>query len=215
MKKKIFLVLLLPILFLFNGCIEIVEEITLNADQSGNVKFYMDLGSLGGMAMNMGESYMQGPLLDQIKKLPETAAGILKGVKGLSNINPVTNKKGLYSVSFDFKNSKQLNQAIYKLFDVKKKFYEPNYIRLTKKKLVKKNYAPILRLFLKKYVSQIKDTSILKLLAYRSTFTFPSAVKRFSNKKAVLSGDKKTLELTCTLEELLSSGTNIGNKVKY
>jgi len=202
-------------LFLFNGCIEIVEEITLNKDQSGTVSFYMDLGSLGGMAMNMGEAYMQGSLLDQIKKLPETAAGILKGVNGLSNITPVTNKKGLYSVSFDFKNSKQLNQAIYKLFDVKKRFYEPNYVRITKKKLVKKNYAPILRLFLKKYVAQIKDTSILKLVAYRSTFIFPNAVKRFSNKKAVLSADKKTLNFICTVEELLSSGMNIGNKVKY
>lgn len=215
MNKKIFLLLLFPILFLFNGCIEIVEKITLNKDQSGTVSFYMDLGSLGGMAMNMGETYMQGSLLDQIKKLPETAAGILKGVNGLSNINPVTNKKGLYSVSFDFKNSKQLNQAIYKLFDIKKRFYEPNYIRITKKKLVKKNYAPILKLFLKKYVAQIKDTSILKLVAYRSTFIFPNTVKRSSNKKAVLSADKKTLNFICTIEELLSSGMNIGNKVKY
>lgn len=215
MNKKIFLLLLFPIIFLFNSCIEIVEEVTINADQSGNVKFYMDLGSLGAMAMSLGESYTEGNFFDQIKKLPETAAGILQGVNGLSNITPVTNKKGLYSLSFDFKNAKELNQAIYKLFDVKKHFYEPNYIRITKRKLVKKNYAPVLRLFLKKYVTQIKDTSILKLVSYRSKFNFPAPVKRFSNKKATLSADKKTLEMNCTIEELLTSRTNIGNKVRY
>ena len=154
-------------------------------------------------------------MLDQIKNLPETAAGILKGVNGLSNIKPLANKKGFYSVSFDFKNTKQLNESIYKLFDVKKHFYEPNYLRISKRKLIKKNYAPILKLFLKKYQDQLKDKSVLKYLSYKSIFHFPREVKRFSNKKSILSNDKKTLEFECTFEELLSTNVNIGNKVKY
>ncbi len=72
--KKLFLLLLFPAL-LFSGCIEIVEEITINPDRSGTVSFNMDLGSLGGFAINMGEKYMQSSLLDQMKNLPETAAG--------------------------------------------------------------------------------------------------------------------------------------------
>ncbi len=212
--KKLF-ILLLPVIFLFNSCIEIVEEITINPDQSGNVSFYMDLGTLGGIAMNMGENYMQGSLLNQIKTLPETTAGILKGINGLSNIKPITNKKGLYSISFDFKNYRQLNDAIYKLFDVKKHFYEPGYIKINKRKIIKKNYAPVLRLFVKKYQDQLKDKSILKLLSYKTIFHLPKEVKRFSNKKSTLSTDKKTLELKCSLEELLSAGTNVGNKIIY
>jgi len=212
--KKLF-IFLLPVISLFSGCIEIVEEITINPDQSGTVSFNMDLGTLGGMAINMGESYMQSSLLNQVKTLPETTAGILKGIKGLSNIKPVTNKKGLYSISFDFKNTKQLNEAIYKLFDVKKHFYEPGYIKITKRKIVKKNYAPVLRLFVKKYQDQLKDKSILKLLSYKAIFHLPKEVKNFSNKSSTLSADKKTLEFKCTIEELLSAGTNIGNKIKY
>jgi hypothetical protein len=212
--KKLFLFLLLSA-FVFNGCIDIVEEITVNPDLSGTVSFTMDLGSLGSFAMNMGEKYAQSSMLDQIKNLPVSAAAILKGVDGLSNITPVTGKSGLYSVSFDFKNPKQLNQAIYMLFDVKKKFFEPNYVRINKRKLVKKNYAPILRLFVKKYQDQLKDNSVLKYLSYKSIFHLPGEVKRFSNKKSTLSADKKTLEFKCTLEELLTSGVNIGNKIKY
>lgn len=213
MKKSI--IILSALLVLFSGCIDIVEEITLNPDQSGNVAFYADLGAIGGLAMNLGKTYMQGTLLDQLKDLPETTAGILKGVPGLTNIKTVTNKKGLYSVSFDFKNSKQLNQAIYKLFDVKKRWYEPNYVRITKKKIVKKNYAPVLRFFLKKYKDQVKDVAILKSVNYKAIFHFPKEVKRFSNKKSTLSSDKKSLEFKCTIDELINTNVNIGNKIKY
>ena len=202
-------------MFFFSGCIEIVEEITINSDKSGTVSFNMDIGTLGGLAINMGEKYMQSSMLNQIKNLPETVAVMLKGINGLSNIKPITNKKGLYSISFDFKNTKQLNTAIYKLFDVKKKFFEPNYLRLTKRKLVKKNYAPDLRFFVNKYQNQLKDKSILKIISYKSIFHFPEEVKNFSNNKYIISSDKKTLEFKCTLDELLSEKTNIGNKVRY
>lgn len=211
--KKIFL-FLLP-LILFSGCIDIVEEITINPDKSGTVTFSMNMGALGGFAMNIGESYMQGTLLEQLKNLPETAAGLLKNVDGLSNIKPVTNQKGLYSVSFDFKNEKDLNNALYKLFDTKKPFFAPNYIRIKKHKIVKKNYAPVLRLFLKKYKEQIKDASILKQISYKTLFNLPAEVKKFSNKKSTLSTDKKTLEFKCTIEDLLTTNVNIGNRIKY
>lgn len=211
--KKIFL-FLIP-LFLLSGCIDIVEEITINPDKSGTVAFSMDLGTLGSIAMNMGESYMQGTLLDQIKNLPETAAGLLKNVNGLSNITSVTNKKGFYFVSFDFKNQKDLNNALYKLFDVKKPFFAPNYIKIKKHKIVKKNYAPVLRLFLKKYKDQIKDASILKLINYKTVINLPTEVKKFSNKKSTTSTDKKTMEFKCTIEDLLTTNVNIGNKISY
>jgi hypothetical protein len=213
MKKL--LLLIFASMFLFSGCIEIIEEMTINPDKSGTVSFNMDLGTLGGLAINMGEKYMQSSMLDQIKKMPETIAGMLKGIDGLSNIKPITNKKGMYSVSFDFKNAKQLNEAIYKLLDVKKHFFEPNYLRLTKSKLVKKNYAPELRFYINKYRDQLKDKNVLNFISYKSIFHFPEEVKKFSNKKYTLSSDKKTLEFKCTLEELLSEKANIGNRVKY
>jgi hypothetical protein len=214
MMKKLILVLV-PLLFCFSSCLDIVEEITINPDQSGTVSFYMDLGTLGGMAMNLGEQYVQGSLIKQIKELPETVSGMLKGIDGLSNIKAVTNKKGLYSVNFDFKNQKQLNAAIYKLFDVKKHFFEPDYIRINKRRMIKKNYAPVLRLFVNKYKEQLKDNSILKLITYKTIFHFPSSVRKFSNKNSTLSSDMKTLQFKCSLDELLTTKINIGNKVKY
>jgi len=211
--KKTFL-FFLP-LILFSGCIDIVEEITINPDKSGTVTFSMDMGTLGGFAMNLGENYMQGTLLEQMKNLPETAAGILKNINGLSNITSVTNKKGFYSISFNFKDPKDLNNALYKLFDTKKPLFAPNYIRIKKHKIVKKNYAPVIKLFLKKYKDQIKDNSILKLINYKTVFNLPTEVKKISNKKSTLSANKKTLEFKCTIEDLLTTNVNIGNKIRY
>jgi hypothetical protein len=212
--KKVFIIIL-PVLFLLSSCIEIVEEITVNADGSGKASVYMDLGSLASLASSLGGNYIKGTMLDSLKKLPETAAGLLKNVKGLSNIIPVTNKKGMYSLSFNFTNAKQLNTALYKMLGVKKSFLGPNYLKITKHKIKKKNYAPVLRLFVKKYKDQLSDIGLLKLIAYKSVINLPSAVKGCSNKKSTLSVDKKTVEYKCTLEELLTTSTNIGNKVKY
>ena len=214
MTKKIAL-FIFPLLFLFGGCIDIVEELTINPDKSGNVSIYVDLGTLGGFAMNLGESYMEGTMLEQIRKMPETAAELLKNVEGISNIKPVTNKKGMYALSFGFKNAKQLNAAIYKMFDLKKKFFAPNYIRITKNKLVKKNYAPLLGLVISKYKDKIKQTSALDYISYKSIIHLPKTVKRFSNRQATLLSDKKTLTYTCPITELLTSNVNVGNKIKY
>lgn len=211
--KKIFL-FILPVLLL-SGCIEIVEEININPDKSGTVVLKMDMGTLGGFAMNMGENYMQGTLLEQMKNLPETAAALLKNVDGLSNIKPVTNSNGLYTVSFDFKNEKDLNNALYKLLNVKKPFFAPNYIRIKKHKIVKKNYAPALRFFLKKYKEEIKDASVFKLISYKTVFNLPAEIKKFSNNKSTLTTDKKSLEFECTIEDLLTTNVNIGNKIRY
>ena len=212
-KKNILLFFLL--IFLFSGCVEIVEEITVNPDKSGTICFYIDLGALGGLAMNMGDKYMQGTLMEQLKTIPAKSASILKEVKGLKNIKSLTNKNGLYKVSFDFENPKQLNDAIYNLLGQKKRWYEPKYMKIGSKKLVKKNYAPVLRMFANKYKTQMKDKSLMKTVSYKTIFHLPDEVKNFSNKKSIISADKKKLEFSCSAEELLMTNISLRNKIKY
>ena len=214
MKKSFFI--LLCLVTLLSSCIEIVEEVTINSNKSGTFNISMDLGTLGGLALkNMGEKYVPKSTLELLDKLPDTMAEMLKEVNGLSNIKSASNKNGLYMVRFDFENVKQLNQAVYKLFQIKKRFYEPNYIRLTSHKLIKKNYAPLLRIFAKKYEDQLGDKNLLQKVYYKSLIHFPNEATRFTNKNASLSANSKTVEYKCTLQELLTSKVNIGNKIKY
>lgn len=208
-------VVLLFLAIQLSSCIEIVEEITVNKDKSGTICFSLNLGSLGGLAMNLGENYLDANTLKTLKEFPSEGAVLLKDLHGIDNIIPVVNKNGKFSLSFDFNNTKTLNKALYKLFNKKKSFLDPGYISIKKHKVVKKNYGPLLRLFAKKYVDKLKDKTVLKLISYKTKYNFPFPVKKFSNSLSKADSDKNTVEFSCTIEELLTSPVDIGNRIKY
>lgn len=211
----------IKILFFFflavqmSSCIEIVEEITVNKDKSGTIGFSLNLGSLGGLALGMGEKYIDANTISKLKEFPGEGASLLKGMNGIANIIPISNKNGLFSLSFDFDNSKSLNKALYKLFNKKKSKIDPGYISIKKHKVIKKNLGPVIRLFAKKYEEKLKDKTVLKLINYKSIYHFPSPVKKKSNSLSKEEADKKTVEFSCTVEELLNSPVDIGNRIKY
>lgn len=211
--RKIKLFLLLLVLVNITGCIEITEEITVNADQSGKVSFSLNLGSLGSFAKLLG-NYLEGTSLDQLKELPEKGAALLKDVTGVSNILTKDNDNFI-ELSFNFKNSKTLNSALYKLFNKKKSCLDPGYLTIKKHKLIRKNYGTLLRLYVKKYASKLKDKSYLKMIKYNTVFNFPQDVKTVSNPLSKISADKKSVAFSCTIDELLTTPINIGNKIKY
>lgn len=211
--RKIKIIFLLFILINITGCIEITEEITVNSDQSGKVSFSLNLGSLSSFAQLIG-NYMEGTSLDQLKSLPEKGAELLKDIAGITEIKP-KNSDGLISLSFQFNNSKTLNAALYKLFHKKKSMFDPGYLTIRKHKLIKKNYGTLLRLFVNKYATKLKDKSILKMIHYNTIFNFPDDIKKISNPLSKISDDKKSVKFSCTIDELISTPINIGNKIKY
>ncbi len=211
--QKIKIIFLLFVIINLTACIEITEEITVNLDQSGKVAFSLNLGTLSSFAQMLGDQ-MDGSPLDEIKTLPEKGAELLKDITGITDIIP-NNKDGLVSLSFNFKNTKTLNSALYKLFHQKKSIFDPGYLTIRKHKLIKKNYGAILRLFVNKYAAKLKDKSFLKMIEYKTVFNFPGEVKKVTNPLSKISDNKKSVEFSCTLEELISTPVNIGNKIKY
>jgi hypothetical protein len=213
--KKLKILFLLFLAVQMCSCIEIVEEITVNKDKSGTIGFSLNLGSLGGLALSMGENYIDANTISKLKEFPGEGALLLKGMDGIANIIPVSNKNGMFSLSFDFDKSKNLNKALYKLFNKKKSIIEPGYISVKKHKLIKKNLGPVIRLFTKKYVDKLKDKTVLKLIKYKTIYHLPSPARKESNSLSKEESDKKTVEFSCTVEELLNSPVDIGNRIKY
>jgi len=215
MKKNIAF-LIFSLIFL-NSCITIYEEINVNSDGSGKVKLKIDLGKIGSN-LNNQTSGIDMSFITKIKQFPVSASNILKSCKGISNINPETDdKKGVYSLSFDFKNGSDLNKAVYMFFGHKKKFYEPSFIKISGSYLKKKNIAPIL----KKVVSQQQKENkgftdlMFPFISLKSTYRLPSEVKKVSNIKAVTDLNKKTVTTEFTLEELIKTKFDFGIRIKY
>lgn len=209
MKK---LIMLLSIAFLLQSCIEIKETITLNANGGGNIALLIDLGKIGkAINQQSGTNF-----LDQIKKVPLEAKNLLKTNKGINNLQTkADDDEGVYAISFDFKNSKALNNAIYSLFNQKKLAVMPNIVKVSKHKLSRMNFAP----FLKKYVAQDKGNMVSNMfyqyVNFESIYNFPRSVKKVSNSKAKLENDDKTVHLKYTLHDLLSTDFDYGISVKY
>jgi hypothetical protein len=200
-----------------SSCITIYEDITVNNDGSGRIAVKIDLGKIGSNLDNP-TSGANMSFITQIKQFPTMAEKALIGCKGITNVNPVIdNKKGIYSISLDFKNSKDLNKAIYLVFGHKKKFYEPAFVIISSHSLKKKNIAPLFKKMIA--IQQKKNQSFSDLMfpfiSLKSTYRFPSEVKKVSNIKAVTSEDKKTVTTDYTLEELTKSDFNFGVKIKY
>ncbi len=214
MKKNIRFILLIVVFLSLSGCIEIVEEIKLNPNKSGSIRFSMDLGVLGGTFMNVAKDYIDLSMMDDIKKQPAITAKVIENIKGISNILPVSdNNKGLYALSFDFDNEKALNDAFYKMFNSNKNIFLPKVFKISKKSIKVANLAPVIRYFTNKYEKDIKDNQLFSLITYKQLFVMPGDVRKVRNPKSVI--DDYKVNTSCTIQELLNSNINIGNKIWY
>ncbi|MCF8296289.1 MAG: hypothetical protein K9J13_01985 [Saprospiraceae bacterium] len=212
--RKSLLLIIIPLL-LFTSCIEIFEEVTVNEDQSGKVLIGIDLGEIGKLLNKVGD-YIDTKFLDEIKSLPKQAAKILKDTEGIKKIKSVTSDaKGLYSFSFEFDNTKDLNRAYYELMSYEKKWYTPKIYKVGKNIVKKRNIAPFIRMYVNRKQSMIKDMKILEKITYKSTFKLPREVKKNTNPKYKLENSKRNLVYECTLDELLNSKIDIGTKIRY
>ncbi len=212
--RKLFLLAIVPLL-LFTSCIEIFEETTINEDQSGKVLIGVDMGGVGKLLNKVGD-YVDVKFLDEIKTLPKQAAQLLKGTEGVEKLKTITSeKKGMYSFSFEFENSKDLNRAYYNLLQKEKKWYAPKFVKVGKKVVKKRNIAPFIRMYVKRKQSMIKDMKILEHVTYKSTYKFPRKVIKNSNPKYKLENSNMNLVYECTLDELINTKINIGTKAKY
>jgi hypothetical protein len=214
MKKYKGLLITIIVFLSLPGCIDIVQEIKLNPNKSGSIRFSIDFGVLGSSFMNVAKDYIDLSLMDDIKKQPFISAKVIENTKGIRNILPVSdNNKGLYALSFDFDNEKALNEAFYKLFNSKKKIFLPKVFKISKRSLKITNLAPVVRYFANKYEKDIKDNKLLSFVSFKQIFVLPDGVKKVKNPKSEI--DDYKVNMSCTIEELLNTKMNIGNKIWF
>jgi len=214
MKKKFLLIFIFLILLGSSSCIEIIQLVKVNPDQSGNITIAMDMGELNAMFIAVAENVIDLSVLDEIKQQPFKSAKIIENIKGIRNIFPESNdKKGLYGLSFDFENDKALNEALFKMFHNNDKPLLPKVFKIRKNRIKITNTAPIIRYFTNKYQKNMKDNELLSYVTYKQVYVLPGKVKKVKNKKSVIEEEK--VIMSYTLEELLKKKINIGNKIKF
>lgn len=214
MRRIGLLLLLLSMPFLFVGCIEINEDIIVNADGSGTLKMSIDMGLIGA-SVNNDNTMIDVNFIEKIRKMPAQASETLKNIKGVKNIVVAADdKKGYYSVCFDFQNSKVLNKAIYMVFGQKKKAIYPSFVKISKHKLKKTDLSPFIQRAFKEMKQNTYNEMLYAFITMNSTYHLPSNVKKAKNIKSQ-QPDSLTVTTKFTLDELLRGGFDFGNVITY
>jgi len=183
--KNFNLILCLIVICLLSSCIEIKETLKVNPDGSGNIKLVVDMGKMG-KSLGSQNQQINMSFINEIQSTPDKADSLLKTCRGITNLKTSSGKEnGVYSISFDFKNYKALNAALYKLFRQKKTSFSPDFIKVTKHKIRQMNFAPLIKKYVIKDESNMISDMLYQLIKIESTFMVPSKVKNVSNIKAV------------------------------
>jgi len=210
MKKNILFLILM--LFL-SSCIEIKEVLKVNSDGSGSLTMTVDM-SKAGSSFSQANQQVNMTFVKEIQDAPGRADSVLKTCPGISSLK-TSSEKGLYVVGFDFKNSKALNTALYKLFKQKKSIFKPDFIKVTKHKTRQMNFAPLLKKYLLKTSSTMVSDMLFQLIRIESSFELPAKARNVSNIKAMQENDGQTIKMKYTLYELINNDFDYGISMTY
>lgn len=210
MKK---LLLFVSLTMLLTSCIEIKETLKVNSDGSGNFQLAVNMAKLGKSLGQQGQQFNM-TFVTEIQNTPDKADSLLRDCKGISNLK-TSSDKGIYSVGFDFKNSKALNEALYKLFRQKRSAFKPDFVKVSKHRIKQMNFAPIIKKYLLKAETNIYGDMLYQFIKVENTFLIPSKSKSVSNIKALQEDEDKTVKLNYTLYELMNNDFDYGITIRF
>jgi len=162
MPKKFKILAIFILSISLTSCIELVEEIKINPDLSGNYHLYLKHNGLDILFSSITKNLDLSKIKNGIQELEKQ--------KGISNLKSVIDlKKGKFSVRFDFSDAKSLTQAFYASIGAKKRFYHKNFLRVNQSKIKRPNLTPYLVKYFEKngLLDQLPSTEILDYVDYR------------------------------------------------
>ena len=215
LKRILLLLTLVVVGFSMQSCIEIVEEITVNEDKSGSMSLSAGLSGNSSIFGLFG-AFTDITFLDDLQIEADIIVSKLKTQEGISNVHfSKLEKGGKYSLSFNFKNSKALNNALYAVNDQEKKFFNPSFYKIRKNKYRRKNITNWADMLLEKEKENIPDEVIFDLIEYKAVVHLPRQVKSVKAADVVVSKDKKTVSTGNYISDILSKGIDTGMRIRY
>jgi hypothetical protein len=212
--KKSFIVLLFLSLTL-TSCIEIIEEFTINSDQSGSISYRLEMGELSSMLKRFTGFTSNIPEAELKEKI-EGLAKNLEHMDGINNVNYITDaESGEFVLNADFTDPKSLNQALYQTFGYEKKIFTPEYIRISNHKFKRTNLSPWIKNYLKSENIELPEDYLLDLISIRTIVNLPDEVKKFRPSNAKISKDKNQVSILYPIAGLIENQTSMGLRIKY
>jgi len=222
MLKKYGTILLLFILpFVCSSCFEIIEEISLNPDGSGNMTITVNLSqSRTKIASIMLMDSINGykvPGKQTIQNEVNQVAARLRKTAGISNVKTTTDFNNyIGTISFNFKDVSHVN-------NITRSILEENKIKASNVSTYSYNKASGTFARDYKYYSTAKteynklkkeDRDVFTSATYTSIYRFPAAIARHSNTLAKVSKSQKAIMQKCSILDLINGRTSLSNQIQ-
>jgi len=214
-KRFLFPLFILAMTISMQSCIEIVEEITVNEDQSGSMSLSAGVNNTNSIFGLVG-SFTDISFMGDLEREVEIVMNKLKAQEGISNVHfSKLETGGKYALSFDFKNCKALNKALYAVNDEEKTFFQPSFYKIKKNKYRRKNITNWANMLLEKEKDNLPDESLFDLIEYTAVVNLPRQVKSVKASDVVMSKDEKTVSTSNYISDILNKKINTSIKVRY
>lgn len=214
-----FLLLLLPVFC--SSCFEIIEEINMKADGSGDMTITINLSQSKTKVASI-------LLMDSINgyKVPEKAAiqreigkavANLKKMPGISNVKSTTDFTNyIGTISFAFKDVSNIN-------NITKDILESQKIKASNVSTYTFNKATATFNREYKYYSTAKtefnrlkkeDKEVFKTATYTSIYHFPATITKHSNALARVSKSQKAIMQKCSVMDIINGKISVTNQIQ-
>ncbi len=208
------------VLFLFTGCFEIVEEVTIHENGSGDATITLNISqSKTRLASIMLMDSINGynvPTEAEIRKHIKELAQKIKETKGVSKVSTVINFDDyIFSLSCHFATVEALNKVLSSISSkkdaammAKKKPFSFDKNR----KIFSRNYHYNIASEFKKIKRD--DREILDGASVTTIYRFDKPVLFTKNKDSKVSKSKKAVFLKVTAEDLVKGRKSIKNQIQ-
>ena len=213
---------LLTLSFFLTGCFEIFEEVDMNNDGSGSVVLTINGSqSKENLKNYMNTEEVQGvkvPKRADIDQTIDRIEAVLKGVKGISNVQTTTDYESfILKMTGDFANVKALNTAINEVSDeLNRSAYET--IKKDNFAYAKNKFSRLFDYPLDKEIYNKLDFGarfVLETAQLTSIYRFNKKVKNVSNPKAEISPSGKSVKLKSNLSGFVKGEVNLANDISF
>lgn len=200
MKLRFTLLALICMQFLFTGCIEIIDDLTLNEDGSGTFKYHVNLSS-SKVKVNsiLALDSLDGkkvPSLDEIKSRIDHISQSLREQPGITRVDVDANYTDfILKISCDFNSLSALQIAIKNVVKEESKKQDLDQLEhewVSFDKGVMKRSIPQITIRQSKKLNDA-DQDLLKTGTYTSITRFNKEIASFENNEAMISKNKKAI----------------------
>ncbi|RBQ08722.1 hypothetical protein [Pedobacter miscanthi] len=216
--KLLLFILLIPVL---SSCFEVVEEISMKNDGTGDVVLTINLSqSKTKVASVMLLDSVQGykvPSKQKIQQELNEAVAYLKKSEGISNVKSTSDFNNyIATISFSFKDVSNINN-ITKNILAQQKIKATNTSSYTYNKATKtfsRKYQAIVTAKTEFNKLKAKDKAVFNGATYTSIYRFESLVTSSTNPASNVSKSKKAVMLKSSIMDLINGKINVSNTIQ-